>query len=384
VNRFDEQLKSSLQNLSADIATDPDDLPLVHQLAVVARGRRRRAVAVGTVLVAIVLMGAVALLGQRTGQEEPVGPLPSTPDPSPGLLREVTNPFTVVRRIDASTIGVREPLKVAVAPNGDVYVTDRGDHVTQLSPSGDVVRQWGGLGTAPGKFRLYSGAVAIGPEGRVYVADTGNFRIQVFTATGQFVTQFGGYGQGPAEFVWPSDIVVADDGTMYVADDRAATVTALSSTGEQLWRRGTRTETDPELVGHEHLGGIDAGGLLVTANDDAGDVLFLGPDGDVVDAFNTDAAGADVDSSGIPGGHFPRGACGATLDPRGDVFVASCEESYDPRHDTAVYDPQHRLIAGWMRGVLADSPVFGADSHAWAVQAGRPTLLELAVELPEK
>ncbi len=384
MNRFDEQLKNSLHNLSADIGPDPDDLPVVRQRALIARGRRRRAVAATAFMVAILVAGAVVLFGQEgAGREDPVRPLPGSPDPSPGELHDVTNPFTVVRRIDASAIGVHEPLKVAVAAGGNVYVTDRGQHVTELDANGVVVRQWGGQGTAPGKFRLYSGAVAIGPQGRVYVADTGNFRIQVFSATGEFLAKYGGYGQGPGRFVWPSDIVVGEDGTMYVADDRAATITALSPTGEQLWRRGTQTETDPDLVGHEHLGGVDAAGLLVTANDDAGEVLFLDSDGSVVDAFNTDAAGAGVDTSRIPGGHFPRGACGATLDPQGNVYVSSCEESYEPRHDTAVYDLEHRLVAGWKRGVLVDSPVFGSDGHAWAVQSGNSTLLELTTELPE-
>jgi hypothetical protein len=128
---------------------------------------------------------------------------------------------------------------------------------------------------------------------------------------------------------------------------------------------------------------VDASGQLVTANDDVGKVLFLGPGGSVVDAFSTDVAGIGVDASGIPGGHFPNGACGATLDTQGNVYVASCEESYDPEHDTAVYDQQHRLVAGWKRGVLADSPVFERDGHAWAVQSGNRNLLELTVRLPQ-
>lgn len=380
---FEEQLRHSLRNLSADIGPDLDDLMVVRRRAAVARARRRRGVVVGSFLVAILIAGTVVLLGQGAGGKgRPVGPLPTSPDPSPGGRGELTNPFAVLRRIDASTIGVKEALKVAVAPDGSVYVTDRDEHVTELGATGTVIRRWGGPGTGPGRFRLYSGAVAIGPQGRVYVADTGNFRIQVFSPTGDFITQFGGYGQGPGEFVWPSGIVVGADGTMYVADDRAATITALSPTGEQLWRRGTPAETVPDLVGHEHLGGVDAAGLLVTANDDTGEVLYLDSTGSVVDAFDTNKAGAGVDASGIPGGHFPRGACGATLDPQGDVYVSSCEESYEPQHDTAVYDPEHRLVAGWKRGLLVDSPVFGTDGHAWAIQSGNGAVLELSVRLP--
>ena len=42
----------------------------------------------------------------------------------------------------------------AAAPDGHVYVTDRGQHVTELGADGSVITRWGGVGTAPGKFRL--------------------------------------------------------------------------------------------------------------------------------------------------------------------------------------------------------------------------------------
>jgi len=384
VKPFDEQLKHSLHNLAADVRPDPNDLPVVRRRAVVVRRRAQRMTMVGVVASVALVAAAIFALNYAGRQRAvlPVGPPPSSTSTSSGGLREVTNPFTVLRTIQPASLGMSHPLKAAVAPDGHVYITDRDQHVTELTASGAVVRSWGGKGTAPGQFRLYSGALAVGPDGRVYVADTGNFRIQVFTPTGRFLAAYGGYGQGPGKFVWPSDVVVGPNGDMYVADDRAATVTALSPDGRQLWRRGAPGETDPNLIGHEHLGGVDAAGQLVTANDDVGEVLYLGSGGRVEDSFSTDQAGADVDASGISGGHFPNGACGATLDPQGNVYVSSCEESYGPKHDTAVYDPEHRLVAGWKRGVLVDSPVFGSDGHAWAVTSGNQTVVELKVQLP--
>lgn len=386
MSRFDDELKESLTNLTASILPDGDDLAEVRRRAVVAHRRAARRAGVLGALVVAGLIAAVVLGLSHDSPLRGVGPVGpdhrSTESPHAGL-RELVNPFTVVRTIEARTVGIDRPLKLAVAPDGHVYVTDLGQKVTELTSSGQVVRQWGGPGTGPGKFRMYSGAVAVGPDGLVYVADTGNFRIQVFTPDGRFVAQYGGYGQGPGRFVWPSDIVVSRDGTMYVADDRAATITALSPGGHQLWRRGTPAETDPNLVGHEHLGGVNAAGELVSANDDTGKVIVVDSAGRVVDAFSTNGAGADVDAAGIPGGHFPNGACGATLDPRGEIYVNSCEESYQPGHDTAVYNPQHHLVAGWKRGKLADSPSFGPGGQAWAVTTGNRTILELKVHLPE-
>lgn len=386
MSRLEGRLRESLPRLVAGITPDPDDLLAVRGRAARARRRTARRAGVVGVLAVVGLVVVVALgIGQgRLRGEEPVAPPHSPTSPTSPQQREVQDPFTATRTINAATAGIDRPLKLAVSPDGHVYVTDQAQKVTELDASGEVVRQWGGAGTSPGKFRLYSGAIAVGPDGNVYVADTGNFRIQVFTPTGRFVAQYGGYGQGPGKFVWPSDIVVAHDGAMYVADDRAATITALAPTGQQLWRRGTPVEQDPNLIGHEHLGGVDAAGHLVTANDDTGKVLFINRAGHVVDAFSTDRAGAGVDASGTPDGHFPNGTCGATFDSHEDIYVNSCEESYQPRHDTAVYDPRHRLIAGWKRGNLADSPVFGPDDLAWAVTAGsNPALVELRVNLPQ-
>jgi hypothetical protein len=382
---FDAQITQSLRDLAAGIDFDPEDLVVVRERAHEAGRRTRRRTAWCVLAASVLAAAAVITLARQAGQtsDEPVGPVPTSPAPTGTGARELADPFTVVRTVEASRIGLGKVLRVAVSQAGRVYVTDAGQHVTELSADGAVITRWGGAGTAPGRFRLYSGAVAVGPDGKVYVADTGNFRIEVFSSGGRFLAQYGGYGRGPGRFVWPSDIVVAPDGTMYVADDRAATVTALTPSGQQLWRHGTPDETDPRWIGHEHLGGVTPQGQLVTANDDAGQVLFVDPDGRVADSFSTNRAGAGVDARGIPGGHFPNGTCGATFDAQGDVYVSSCEESYQRQHDTAVYDPRHRLVAGWKRGILVDPPVFGPDGRGWAVTSGNRALVELAVHLPE-
>src|SRR5436190_10215932 len=245
-----DRLNESLPRLVAGIEPDPHDLLVVRRRGTAARQRRRRAALVAAAVAAVVVTFTVLGLDLdgRLRSVEPVGPAPSPSSSPGGVTRELEDPFTVLHTVDTKAAGIERPLKVAAAADGNVYVTDRAQRITEVTVGGDVVRQWGGSGTRPGKFRLYSGAVAVGPDGNVYVADTGNFRIQVFTSDGRFVAEYGGYGQGPGKFVWPTDIVVGPDGTMYVADDRAATITALSPTGQQLWRGGPPAEADPDPV----------------------------------------------------------------------------------------------------------------------------------------
>jgi len=81
-------------------------------------------------------------------------------------------------------------------------------------------------GPDPGSF-LFPLSFAIGPNGRIYVLDAGNSRIQVFSADGEYITQWGRRGSGPGEFDFgqgmaPEDfrgsIAVDDGGYIFAAD----------------------------------------------------------------------------------------------------------------------------------------------------------------------
>lgn len=70
---------------------------------------------------------------------------------------------------------------LALAPNGDVFITDpEGFRVVQFTSTGELVRAWGELGMAPSGFGLAS-AVMVDAEGRVWVSDAANNTLQRFT-----------------------------------------------------------------------------------------------------------------------------------------------------------------------------------------------------------
>jgi len=84
-----------------------------------------------------------------------------------------------------------KPTDVAVAPNGDLYVTDgyANAKVHHFAADGRLIRSWGGPGTGPGQFNLPHG-IWIVPDSRVLVADRENDRVQVFSASGAFLAQW--------------------------------------------------------------------------------------------------------------------------------------------------------------------------------------------------
>lgn len=98
--------------------------------------------------------------------------------------------------------------------------------------------KWGTLGSGDGQFEEPS-AIAIGPNGNVYVADRGNHRVQVFTPFGAFVTAWGDSGVGDGQFNSPRDITVDFDGNVYVADYFHDRIQVFDESGSFLFKWGT-------------------------------------------------------------------------------------------------------------------------------------------------
>jgi len=108
------------------------------------------------------------------------------------------------------------PTSVAVAPNGDIFVSDGHApnkygtaRVVKFSKNGRFLKSWGRKGTAPGEFDEPHDLFVGGSRGWVYVADRINRRIQVFDQEGNFIAAWKQFGQ-------PSSVFVGKDDTIYV------------------------------------------------------------------------------------------------------------------------------------------------------------------------
>jgi len=178
------------------------------------------------------------------------------------------------------------PTNLAVAANGDLYVTDGygNARVHQFSARGELIRSWGGPGGGPGQFMLPHG-IAIHRDGRIFVCDRENERIQIFSPDGEFLDQW-------TEVRRPTQIVFDVAGRALVA--------------ELGWRAGMTSFRLGKIPSHtpSRIAILDASG---------------GPLANVGDAGPVDETWGAADP--CRAGNF----CAAhdlALDPNGDLYVA--------------------------------------------------------------
>ncbi len=109
----------------------------------------------------------------------------------------------------------------------------------------DLLNNWlvRGRGSGEGLFAFPNG-IAVNGTGYVYVTDTDNHRVQVFTATGQFVATWGSDGSGPGQFQFPRGIAINGAGNVYVTDSVNHRVQVYTSTGQFVTAWSIDVEAD--------------------------------------------------------------------------------------------------------------------------------------------
>ncbi len=103
---------------------------------------------------------------------------------------------------------------VAIAPDGDIYVTSS-TSIQVYKSNGQFVRSWGLFGTDPGRLNLANG-IALGQYGDVYVLDQGRYggRVQQFTPDGMLLQSWA----DDVSLNGPSGIAATGNGVVLVAN----------------------------------------------------------------------------------------------------------------------------------------------------------------------
>ncbi len=136
--------------------------------------------------------------------------------------------------------GFSGPVSAALGPDGLLHVASRANpnqpeavRVTRCTIDGDYVGEFGGWGEAPGQF-IWITAIAFGPDGNLYLSDENTHRVSRFTAEGEFIACWGEFGSGPGQLNRPSGLAFAPDGTLLVADSLNHRIQRFASDGALL------------------------------------------------------------------------------------------------------------------------------------------------------
>jgi sugar lactone lactonase YvrE len=146
------------------------------------------------------------------------------------------------------------PHGICVDKDGNVWITDgqgrdgKGHQVFKFSPDGKLLMTLGKAGVAgdgPDTFNQPSDVI-VAPNGDIFVADghggNSNARIVKFNKDGKFIKTWGKKGSGPGEFDTPHSLAFDSRGRLFVADRNNNRIQIFDQDGKFLdeWKQFSR------------------------------------------------------------------------------------------------------------------------------------------------
>ena len=96
----------------------------------------------------------------------------------------------------------------------EVYVIDTTGRVQVFDESGTFLRHW----VIPDTDNGTPTAITFHPDGRVLIPDTHNSRILEYTREGTQLTQWGQFGTGEDQFIYPTGLTLGKNGEFFVSE----------------------------------------------------------------------------------------------------------------------------------------------------------------------
>jgi sugar lactone lactonase YvrE len=104
------------------------------------------------------------------------------------------------------------PTRLAIAPGGDLYVSDGygNARIHRFSADRQLIQSWGEPGTDPGQFNLPH-SIWVHTDGRVFVCDRENDRIQIFSPSGELLSMWTNVAR-------PGDLLIDPAGRVFLGE----------------------------------------------------------------------------------------------------------------------------------------------------------------------
>ena len=240
--------------------------------------------------------------------------------------------------------GFWTPQDFALADDDTVFVINRGaeelgQRISKVTLDHQFLDQFGAFGRGDGQF-VWPRSIALDGAGSVYATDDFLNRVSIFDPDGTFQCSWGEAGDGKGQLNAPS-------GMAFDADENLVMVDALN-------HRVQRFTKDGKYLGGFGCQGADDGqfnmpwGLCL---DDCGNIYVADWKNDRVQKFDADGHFVmkfEASASGLGDLHGPTGVA---VDSEGDVYVTDWGN-----HRLQVYGPDGRFITSLVGDAQQPSP----------------------------
>jgi streptogramin lyase len=221
----------------------------------------------------------------------------------------------------------RTPFGLAVGQDGTVYVVDSGNfRIQKFSATGEFITKWGELGGVQG--------VAVDSSGNVYITVWGRYRVFKFNPNGDFITKWGAAGTGDGQFKFPyrSDwdeiargIAVDPNGDLYVADAGNHRIQKFTPEGQFIAQWGSYGKGSGQFDLPSEIA-IDKDGYVYVVDSNNDRIQKFTNAGQFVTSWGNTGTGEGAfnfndDPQFRPHVRGPQGG-GIAIDADGDVYVA--------------------------------------------------------------
>ena len=222
-----------------------------------------------------------------------------------------------IGRNEFAGTGFRNPVDMAVGADDVLYIVNRsyenrpdGIRISVATMDEEYIQEFGSYGEGPGQF-VWPTAIAIDSQGSVYVADEWLNRISKFSGDGEYIDSWGKTGSGDGEMDRPAGLAIDANDVMFVSDSRNHRIQKFTLEGQYLGQFGGFGDGDGQLNMPWGIG-LDRDGNVYVADWRNDRVQEFSPDGQWRATFGQSGAGV---------GQFnrPNGVC---VDADGDIYVA--------------------------------------------------------------
>lgn len=158
-----------------------------------------------------------------------------------GVLEYTSDGNFVGQHFLSGANALMRPASIEIDENGTFYIMDSpwtGPSVYSVikvfDSGGSFVKQFGSRGSAPGQFGGGAAKLVLDGKGQLYVADADNDRVQVFDTNGTYLRLYDGTGPGGEAFAGLSSVAIDANGDLLISEIGSDRIQKIDTNGRWI------------------------------------------------------------------------------------------------------------------------------------------------------